>query len=351
VGGSAHLLRSERDEREREELLNEIITARDRGAALTRQLLAFARRDVVKPCVIDAGEHVTGLHRLLQRVAGDRVSLHFALAPDCRILVDPSQFEQALVNLVANARDAMPDGGQCQIAIGILRSAGSEDVVEVRVSDTGTGMTSEVVARAFEPFFTTKARGSGTGLGLAAVHAMAVRGEGDARIESIPERGTTVSISLPRVLDPVASAPAPADEAGAVIGGATILVAEDDDGTRRVVYRILRDAGYHVLLASDGLEAWQTISMAGPSIDLLLSDVMMPGLTGPALAERVRATMPGLPVLFMTGYAEDHVRTLSGPRLIGDVVTKPFSGDELIHRIAAMLQRSAASAVTPQVGG
>lgn len=166
---------------------------------------------------------------------------------------------------------------------------------------------------------------------------------GDVRIVSEHGQGTRVTIELPRVDEPafILSPTAPLPSAAA--GSATILVAEDDDGTRRIVDRILRRAGYRVLLAVDGLDAWQTLTAGDTAVDLLLTDVMMPGLTGPALAMRVREKMPRLPVVFMTGYAEEHVRTLGTERLEGEVITKPFTGDVLTTRIAAVLHASATS--------
>ena len=338
VSGSAEMLRTETDPVERGELLDEIIAARDRGAALTRQLLSFARREVTQPRVIDIGEHARGLTRLLQRVAGDRQRLRFELAPDCRALVDPGQLEQALVNLVANARDAMPDGGWCEIACERVTNAAGDARVLLHVSDEGSGMTPETAERAFEPFFTTKARGQGTGLGLASVHGMAQQSNGSARIDSAPGRGTRVTIELPAVSE-AATAPPDATAAPAHHSGPySILVAEDDIGTRRIVERILRHAGYDVRTAVDGVEALAVLEAGEGPFDLLLSDVMMPGCTGPELSDRARVMRPGLPVLLMTGYAEEHLGELMSSRTARDVITKPFSGTELTNRIAELLR-------------
>jgi CheY-like chemotaxis protein/two-component sensor histidine kinase len=338
VSGSAEMLRTETDPVERGELLDEIIAARDRGAALTRQLLSFARREVTQPRVIDIGEHARSLTRLLQRVAGDRQRLRFELASDCRALVDPGQLEQALVNLVANARDAMPDGGWCEIACERVTNAAGDARVLLHVSDDGTGMPPEIAERAFEPFFTTKARGQGTGLGLASVHGMAQQSNGSARIDTAPGRGTRVTIDLPAVSE-AATAPPDATTASAHHSGPySILVAEDDIGTRRIVERILRHAGYDVRTAVDGIEALAVLEAGEGPFDLLLSDVMMPGCTGPELSDRARVMHPALPVLLMTGYAEEQLGELMSSRTARDVITKPFSGTELTNRIAELLR-------------
>ncbi len=342
VSGSAEMLRTETNLVERNELLDEIIAARDRGAALTRQLLSFARREVTQPRVIDIGEHARGLERLLQRVAGDRQRLRYDLAPDCRALVDPGQLEQALVNLVANARDAMPDGGTCCIACERITNAAGDPRVLLHVSDDGTGMTSEVAERAFEPFFTTKARGQGTGLGLASVHGMAEQSNGTARIETAPGRGTRVTIELPAVSEAATVVPAVSNVLAERSGRYSILIAEDDNGTRRIVERILRHAGYDVHTAVDGLQALALIEAADEPFDLLLSDVMMPGCTGPELSDRVRAMYPGTPVLLMTGYAEEQLGELMSNQAARDVITKPFSGSELTNRIAELLRTAGA---------
>jgi len=337
VNGSAELLRHERDPQERQALLSEIVAAGDRGAALTRQLLSFARREVVQPRVLDLSAHVATLRRLLQRVAGDRHQLRFQLTPDCRVRVDIGQIEQALVNLVSNARDAMPDGGTCVVAVERTVSEAGAPRVQLHVSDDGTGMTAEVAARAFEPFFTTKARGQGTGLGLASVHGMAVQSAGSAWITSTPGRGTRVTIDLPYVDEPATAPPLAVSAQAAWSRPYTILLAEDDAGTRSIVERMLRKAGYVVVVAEDGTEALRIVESNLVRIDLLLSDVMMPGHTGPVLAQRVRAMFPAMPVLLMTGYAEETVEGL-GDLLFGrDVISKPFSGGVLTTRLAELL--------------
>ena len=344
VSGSAEMLRIERDPKERAALVGEIIEARDRGAALTRQLLAFARREVVQPRVIDLGTYVSSVERLLQRVAGDRQRLRMELVPDCHVRVDPGQLEQSLVNLVANARDAMPDGGTCIISV----SRGADDAgaarVLLRVTDDGVGMSPETIERAFEPFFTTKPRGQGTGLGLASVHGMAEQSDGIAHITSELHRGTQVTVEFPLVDAAVVSADAShAATPSARAGTYTVLVAEDDAGTRRVVERILRHAGYAVQAVTDGNEAMALVESRTAAFDLLVSDVMMPGHTGPEIADRMRSLRPETPVLLMTGYAEEQLSELMDNRSEREIITKPFAAELLTSRVAELLRAPTAA--------
>jgi PAS domain S-box-containing protein len=336
VGASAEVLRSELDDDRHTPLLDEILAAQERGATLTRQLLAFARREVVHPRVFDLSEHVISLQRLLQRVAGEQTRIWCDVEPDCRIRADVGQVEQALVNLVTNARDAMPDGGTCALTVKRMTNDDGEMWVRLRVRDDGMGMDQATSARAFEPFFTTKPRGRGTGLGLAAVHGMAMQSGGRAEIESLPTYGTTVILEFPFADAPttVRVTPVRIDQ---TIGGGTILVAEDDDGTRSTVARILQRLGYAVLLAPDGMQALRLAEMNAGRIDLLLTDVMMPGLSGPQLAARLRAISPQVPVVFMSGYPEDALAEVEGLRVETDFVAKPFSSALLAQRISEKL--------------
>ena len=338
VSGSAEMLRVEKNAVERSQLLDEIIAARDRGAALTRQLLSFARREVTQPRVIDLSDHVRGLERLLQRVAGDRNRLRLELAPECRVRVDPGQLEQALVNLVSNARDAMPDGGHCRIIVERVAGPAAMARVQLHVIDNGAGMSHEIAQRAFEPFFTTKPRGQGTGLGLASVHGMAEQSDGTARISSRAGDGTRVTIDLPWIDEPTTRVTPTVITPTQRSGPQSILVAEDDNGTRRVVERILRHAGYVVQTAPDGNSAMAMVDDLSLSFDLVLSDVMMPGHTGPEIADRMQLVRPGTPVLLMTGYAEEQLSELMAHRAGREIITKPFSADALLVRIAGLLQ-------------
>ncbi len=336
VSGSVELLRNERDPALRAILFDEILAAHDRGAALTRQLLAFARREALHPVWFDLADKVRSLEPRLVRVAGDAMPLQFDLAPECGVRVDPLQLEQVLVRLLANAREAMPHGGPCEIRVRRHESEGHPPQVWLQVSDQGVGMTDAVAARAFEPFFTTKGRAQGTGLGLAVVHGMAAQSGGAARIASAPGRGTTVTIELPFVEAPREAGRLPAGIPRGTSTMRTILLVEDDAGTRATVARMLKSAGYAVRVAADGIEALRLIERERLEFDLLLSDVMMPGLNGPALAARVRATCPQLPVLLMTGYAEEDLGGLRDAAERRDVITKPFSSADLVERLTRL---------------
>jgi two-component system, cell cycle sensor histidine kinase and response regulator CckA len=339
VGGSAEVLRGNLVDDAGLPLLDEILAAQERGATLTRQLLAFARREVVHPRVFDLSAQVLTLRRLLQRVAGEQTRISCDVEPDCRIMADIGQVEQALVNLVGNARDAMPNGGVCALSVKRMTNDDGELWVRLSVRDEGVGMDDGTRARAFEPFFTTKPRGRGTGLGLAAVHGMVLQSGGRADIETTLGLGTMVILEFPFAEAPATIAPIrpPAPEPA---GGGTILVAEDDDGTRASVARMLQRLGYDVLLAPDGLQALRMAESRRGRIDLLLTDVMMPGLTGPQLMARFRQLAPEVPVLFMSGYPEDALEEVEGLQLETDFIAKPFGADALARSIAAKLAPS-----------
>jgi signal transduction histidine kinase len=338
VSGSAELLRLAHTDAERKELIDEIIDARDRGTSLTRQLLSFARRDVRQPRVLDVADAVRGMERLLKRVGGERLELVLDLTDGCHVSADPGQLEHALVNLIANARDAMPTGGTCTVTVRETHIPDAPPHVLLEVRDTGTGMPEGVVARAFEPFFTTKARGQGTGLGLASVHAMVTQCNGTVHIESAPGAGTCITIELPAVPDDVTEVVPPRPAQALAPGAHRILVAEDDSGTRRVVERLLTSAGYSVQLCVDGREAIAIVDTTSITIDLVLSDIMMPGHTGTEVAARVAAVRPGTPVLLMSGYAEDYLGGVLDDGAHHEVITKPFSGSALTAKIAEMIR-------------
>ena len=339
VGASAEVLRAELQDDRLTPLLDDVIAAQERGATLTRQLLAFARREVVHPRVFDLSEHVVSLERLLQRVAGEQTRVVCSVEPDCRIRADLGQVEQALVNLVTNARDAMPNGGTCTLTVVRMQNDDGETWVRLRVSDERVGMDAATSARAFEPFFTTKPRGRGTGLGLAAVHGMVMQSGGRADFVSQPGRGSTIVLEFPFAsAEPTARPTLPPVEH--VPGGGTILVAEDDAGTRAPVARMLQRLGYQVLLAPDGLQALQLAEENLGRIDLLLTDVMMPGLSGPQLAARPHRQSPEIPVVFMSGYPEDALAEVQGLHLETDFVAKPFTSALLARRVSEKLGAS-----------
>ncbi len=307
----------------------EIGRAADRAAALTRQLLMFSRREVVTPEVLDLGELACEIESLLARSLGERIELRIECEETLpAVLADRSRIEQVLVNLAVNARDAMPEGGPLTIRV---RREG--DGVEVAVRDAGTGMTAEVADRAFEPFFTTKPQGEGTGLGLATVHGIVVDSGGDLTIESRPGEGTEVRFRLPAAGESAPEREVEEPGAASAAGSARVLVVEDQDPVRRQAVRILEAAGYEVAQASGGAEAlgdWKPI-------DVLLTDVVMPGMTGHELVERALAKSPGLAVVYMSGHTEDIVLLDAAREREIHFVQKPFTRDSLLAVVAAAI--------------
>ncbi len=330
--------------------VEQIRLAAEQAANLTSQLLAFARRDAVKPAVVDVNEVVGNVAQLLSRTLGEQVELVSSLEEELwPVLIDPGQLEQILVNLAVNARDAMPEGGVLRVetvnmnidkeyAARVELSPGR--YVRVRLSDTGAGMSPEAVQRAFDPFFTTKPPGEGTGLGLATVYGIVQRAGGSAQIYSEPNLGTTFTALLPASGQAHSPAPLKPDPVR-LRGDETILLVEDEPSLRKVAKRILSDAGYTVIDAGNGVEALATAAQHSGQIDLLLSDVIMPQMSGPQLAQRLLLERPGLPVLFMSGFAAP----LMGPdgRVYAEVelMDKPFSARTLLAKVAEVLVYSA----------
>ena len=334
IGASAELLRLDCTRADDHELIDEIIAAQERGSALTRQLLSFARRDFVQRRVFNLAGQVQELQRLLARVAGERVRFSFSFDADCRVHADVGQMEQALVNLVSNARDAMPEGGACHI--GVVRSTASDGTewVTLSVRDDGAGMDEATKRRAFEPFFTTKPRGKGTGLGLASVHGIVQASSGRTLVDSAPGRGTTITLEFPFANAPLEIAPQPMAQDQLQRAEGSVLVAEDDEAIRATVQRILTRAGYTVTLANDGLEAARIAEARSAPFDLVLTDVIMPSATGPQLVARLRRRWPGQPALFMSGYPEDALAEVPDLALDRDFLAKPFTPSQLEQRVA-----------------
>jgi PAS domain S-box-containing protein len=321
-----------------------------RAAALTHRLLAFSRRQPLDPRPVQVNPLVSSMEELLRRTLGERVELELALAGDLWLTrCDPNQLESAILNLAINARDAMPEGGRLVITTSNARieatapaprpDAMPGDYVCISVMDTGTGMSPDTLARAFEPFFTTKPLGQGTGLGLSMIYGFARQSEGYARIDSAAGRGTTVTLGLPRFHgedladDAVANfgASAPSEV------GETVLVIEDEPVVRSLVVEVLADLGYRAIEAADGpsgLEALQS----SQRIDLLITDVGLPGLNGRQVADAGRALRPDLKVLFMTGYAEN--TTLPADFLESGMamITKPFAMEALAARVREIIE-------------
>ena len=299
--------------------VDQIRHAAERASELTRQLLIFSRRDPTVPQTVDVNALVQETERLLRRTIGENVVLETSLCEDaCFVEADPAQLEHVLLNLVVNARDAMPGGGT--ITIESKRAAGR---VTLTVRDEGEGMEPEVAARAFEPFFTTKPKGAGTGLGLATVYGTIASAGGEARIDSKPGAGTSVSFWLPAAAPPPA-APEPAAPAELDGTGTTVLLVEDEQAVRELTRRILESAGFACLEAASGDDALELLDAHRDEVDVILTDVVMPGMSGPELVERIGPGAP--PAVFMSGYADQH---------LPGVVEKPFSADELLAAVLA----------------
>jgi two-component system cell cycle sensor histidine kinase/response regulator CckA len=314
--------------------VEEIGRAADRAAALTRQLLMFSRREVVMPQVVDVAALVRDLERLLNRTLSERVALRISCGPDVvPVLIDPRQLEQVLVNLAVNARDAMPEGGTLSIAVG-----GTDGGVRITVADDGVGMSPEVRERAFEPFFTTKEAGEGTGLGLASVHGVVTDAGGTIDISSEIGAGTVVTIFLPAAAEELPSADEESPAPVRASGSARVLVVEDQDPVRRQACRILADHGYEVRQAGSGDEAlarWEPV-------DVLVTDVVMPGMGGHQLAEAARQRTPGLRVVYMSGHTDDVIVHDSARQRDIAFVQKPFTHDSLLRAVAEALSHGPA---------
>ena len=329
--------------------LAEVVQAGQRAAVLTRQLLAFSRKQVLEPRPVDLNQVATDLEKMLRRIIGEDVDLRLTLAQDLGVtLADPGQVEQVIMNLVVNARDAMPGGGTLTIETAnadideALASRGDEVTagayVALAVTDSGCGMDEPTRLRIFEPFFTTKERGKGTGLGLSTVYGIVKQSGGHVAVESEPGRGSTFRVYLPRETSAVtvpAKAPAPSERPP---GTETVLVVEDEEAVRNLAVRILRTAGYTVLVAASADEAVRVAEAHQGEIRLLLTDMVMPGASGEILAERLGAVRPRLKVLFMSGYFDGEAvgRGVwrAGVRFVG----KPFTMETLTQKVREAIE-------------
>jgi signal transduction histidine kinase/CheY-like chemotaxis protein len=324
ISSGLRLLESRKGEERREAIVTSMRQAVDRGAALTKQLLAFSRRQKLAPEVVIAQDRIQMLRTLLERSLREDIALKFDfIVESSPIKVDPAQFDLAILNLAVNARDAMPNGGLISIQISEL-SDGAEDSVIVSVADNGAGMSAEVAARAFDPFFTTKEVGKGTGLGLSQVYGFALQSGGRCELESAEGFGTTVTLTLPRSDEAPAQARPPAKALSA--GAGTVLVVEDDDAVADLVCEMVSDLGYKATRAPNAQDALERIER-GLSVDIVFSDIIMPGgLNGIELASELRRRSPALPILLTTGYAgrSEEFET-KGFRIL----RKPYDKDEL----------------------
>ena len=335
-----------------ERLADTAINSADRAASLTHRLLAFSRRQPLDPRPIDINQLIRGMEDLLQRSLSEQVILEISLAE--RIwptLVDASQLENAILNLVINGRDAMPDGGRLFVQTAIARlepgEGLDEDAVEpgdytmISVADTGVGMSRDVLARVFDPFFTTKPIGQGTGLGLSMIYGFVRQSGGHIRIDSEPGKGTEAKLYLPRHDAVPEPAGMPSDSAPAQGAGETILVVEDDPSVRLLIGEMLNQLGYASLEAGDGQAALKFLG-SNAQIDLMISDVGLPGIDGRQLADAARVNRPDLKVLFLTGYARHAIarNEFLAPGM--EMMTKPFAIADLARKLRQMLERGEA---------
>jgi PAS domain S-box-containing protein len=339
-----------------------VVEAANRASALTRQLLAFSRRQMVQPKVLDLNRLVSKVGKMLRRVIGEDIELRLGLAPEAaRVKADPGQLEQVLMNLALNARDAMPTGGRLNIATataaleahpaGVPPDLPAGTYVVLSVTDTGTGMDAEVRSQLFEPFFTTKAKGKGTGLGLATVYGVVKQSGGDILVETELGKGTTFRIYLPRVERALRSVP---DEAGARAprrGTESILLVEDEVEVRKLACEMLQSQGYRVLEASDGPDALRVWESNRDSIDLLITDVIMPLMSGAQLAEALTAMQPDLKVLYISGYTDEVIARHGVLGAETQLLQKPFSRKALGSKIRKLLDTGETPAGKIRAGG
>jgi nitrogen-specific signal transduction histidine kinase len=328
------------------EQIQEMTAAGERAAGLTAQLLAFSRKAVVEPRVLNLNEVVTHSASLLRRLIGEDVQLATALAPDLSpVRADPTQVEQVLLNLAVNAKDAMPDGGKLTIETQSVRlreqnpaypDLAPGQYVQLAVSDTGHGMTDEVKARLFEPFFTTKEAGKGTGLGLAVVHGAVRQSGGRVDVYSEVGVGTTFKILLPAA---EAAVPSSKELRLEPRGGETILLVEDEPAVRRLARLSLEAHGYTVLEAGNGPEAIRVAEGHAGPIDLMVTDVVMPGMGGRQVAEQLRVSRPGLKVLYVSGYTDDAVVRHGIVAANDAFLQKPFTPLALARKVRSVLDR------------
>jgi two-component system cell cycle sensor histidine kinase/response regulator CckA len=329
--------------------LAEVEEAGAKAASLTRQLLAFARRQITEPRPLDLNAVTLGMDKMLRRLIGEDVELITRLGDRIwTVSADLGQIEQVIVNLAVNARDAMPRGGTLTVetanasvdadAVARHPQMPAGQYVVLAVGDTGHGMAPEIKEHIFEPFFTTKEMGRGTGLGLATCYGIVKQSGGWIWVESEPERGTTFKIYLPRV-EAEAEPEKPVQKMQPVVGHQRILLVEDDESVRKVAFRALRQRGYDVTEAANGQEALEVVNRTAEPFDLLLTDVVMPIMGGLELADRLLASRPDLKILFTSGYAEDGIvhRGVQDGNVA--FLAKPYDLSALAQKVRATIER------------
>jgi PAS domain S-box-containing protein len=326
--------------------IKQISQAADRAAVLTRQLLAFSRKQVLQPRQLDLNEILRGLQSMLQRLIGEDYSIQGVYTENPVLIVaDPGQIEQVMLNLVVNARDAMPNGGTISVETSVVAAndkvqSANDRAVRISVSDTGMGMSRETQARIFEPFFTTKEVGKGTGLGLSTVFGIVQQSGGHIEVSSQPGVGTTFQILWPHVATPAFGQPDVAASAGRQGGTETILLVEDDDAVRALAGGVLRRLGYKLLEAREAQDAFAVARDYAERIDLLLTDVVMPGENGLVLSRRLNMVRPDMRILLMSGYTDEEIlrRGLLDPGTA--YLQKPFTPDTLGAKVRVVLDKA-----------
>jgi CheY-like chemotaxis protein len=332
--------------------VDEIKNASRRARSLTQQLLAFSRRQMLQPVVLDLNSIVTESQLIIRRLMGAAVAMDVKLSPDLgHVRADPGQLSQVLINLAVNARDAMPQGGRLTIAtanvrVGI-RDASKPGLKEgayaaLIVRDTGTGMTEDVRSRVFEPFFTTKPPDQGTGLGLSTAYGIVKQSGGYIDVQSAPSAGTTFTVLLPLATEPAVapapSAPAPSGEVAPMRG--TILLVEDEAAVRDATRRMLSRHGFTVVEAANGVDAMDVFERQSESIDVVLTDVVMPSMGGADLVRMLHQRRPNLRVVFMSGYTQGALDLSEIDEATTRFLNKPFTYDQLLATLQALLQNS-----------
>jgi PAS domain S-box-containing protein len=348
IAGFAEFLQDEFEPGDpRREDVGEILKGAHRAASLTAQLLAFSRKQVLRSEVLDLNQVMTEMTAMLRPLLGS--SLHLVTLPAHRavpVLADRTQLEQVIMNLAVNARDAMQGDGTLSIEICISPAEpGAPQRATLIVSDTGAGMSPEVVARIFEPFFTTKPAGRGSGLGLATVHGIVQQSGGTISVESRPGEGTSFTITLPlasgsRTRPITGEMQALRDPRGGESDrtAGTVLIAEDEEAVRAIAQRLLERAGYRVLTARHGADALRVLEQAGGTVDVLLSDVVMPEMGGVELAARATEMIPGLPVVLMSGYTDNDLGPINEEGMVAGFISKPFTSETLLETVKAAVR-------------
>jgi PAS domain S-box-containing protein len=336
--------------------LAEVRKAGERAAGLTHQLLAFSRKNVLEPQYVDLNELIQDSYKMLRRVVGEDIEIVTDLDRPGQVLADPGQLNQILLNLVVNARDAMPSGGRLTLRTTRLEldqataarfpGAAPGPYAMVEVVDTGIGMTEDVQQKIFEPFFTTKPKGAGTGLGLSTVYGIVQQSGGWIGVESQPGQGSTFRFGFPRRARSGSGSPCVEEEAAQLEGSESVLVVEDQDDVRRLVVAVLQEYGYQTIEASSGDEALAIVESHDGPIQLMLTDMIMPGMTGKQTAEQLRLKRPSMKVLYMSGHADEAISRKGGLESGIDYIAKPFTPEVLLRKIRSVLGEGAANTLT-----